>query len=161
MPRSFFGKNKEYIGNDEFYTQEEDWKAIKEFIPLDKVIWAPFYADGKQKEYFKNMGIDIIHEKEDFFLNNKGNIVIDNPPFSKKRKIIERLKELNKPFILIMPSEILTYKYIKKFGDDLQIIIPKNRMNFLRPNKSLKKFNYDCIYFCWKMNLHKDIIFLN
>ena len=25
MPRSFFGKNKEYIGNDEFYTQEEDF----------------------------------------------------------------------------------------------------------------------------------------
>ena len=160
MPGSFFGKDKNYIGNDEFYTQEQDWKAIQQFIPKDKSIWSPFYADGKQKEYIKNMGIDIIHEKEDFFLNSRGELVIDNPPFSLKRKVIERLKELNKPFILIMPSEVLNYKYIKQFGDDLQVIIPKNRMNFLLPDKSLKKFNYDCIYFCWKMNLKKDIIFL-
>ena len=161
MPGSFFGKDKNYNGNDEFYTQKEDWEAIKEFIPLDKVIWSPFVADGKQKTYFKNMDIDIIHKKEDFFLNNHGEVVIDNPPFSKKRKIIERLKELNKPFILIMPSEVLTYKYIKQFSGDLQIIIPKNRMNFLTPDNTLKKFNYDCIYFCWRMNLDKDIIFLD
>ena len=63
-------------------------------------------------------------------------MVIDNPPFSLKRKVIERLKELNKPFILIMPSEVLNYKYIKQFGGDLQVIIPKNRMNFLLPDKS-------------------------
>jgi hypothetical protein len=40
---------------------------IKDYIPKDKKIWAPFYCDGKQKEYFEEMGFDIIHEDKDFF----------------------------------------------------------------------------------------------
>jgi hypothetical protein len=44
----------------------KDWLRIKDYIPKDKIIWSPFYCDGKQKEYFKDMGFDIIHEDEDF-----------------------------------------------------------------------------------------------
>ena len=42
-----FTKNNE---NDNFTTNKEEWKRIKDFIPLDKKIWSPFYCDGKQKE---------------------------------------------------------------------------------------------------------------
>lgn len=160
MTGGFFGKTKEYKGNDNFYTQKKDWENIKQFIPTDKKIWSPFYGDGKQKEYFKELGFNIIHEDEDFFSNNKGDIIIDNPPFSIKKQILERCTELEKPFILIMPFEVINYQYFKKFQNDIQIIIPNKRMNFIKPNGEIKKFNYDCSYFCYKMNLPKDLIFL-
>tara|TARA_R110002012_G_scaffold85931_3_gene214044 strand:+ start:1052 stop:1534 length:483 start_codon:yes stop_codon:yes gene_type:complete len=160
MPGGFFGKKKDYKGNDNFYTLKKDWEIITKFIPNNKKIWSPFYGDGKQKEYFKEMGYDIIHEDEDFYENNKGDIIIDNPPFSKKKNILMRLKELEKPFILIMPLEVLSYQYFKIFKNDIQIIIPNKRINFLQPNGDIKKFNYDCAYFCYKMNLPKDLIFI-
>jgi hypothetical protein len=64
--------------SDNYATDKKGWEIIKDFIPKDKVIWSPFYCDGKQKEYFEEMGFNIIHENEDFFENNKGDIIIDN-----------------------------------------------------------------------------------
>ena len=52
---------------DNYATDESAWEMIKLYIPKDKVIWAPFVCDGKQKDYFKNMGFDIIHDNLDFF----------------------------------------------------------------------------------------------
>ena len=155
-----FTKDKD---SDNYMTNKIEWERIKEYIPTDKKIWSPFYGDGKQKEYFKDMGYDIIHEDEDFFNNNKGDIIIDNPPFSKKKEIFNRLKELEKPFILICPSMMLGYKYFQEiFKDYIQIIIPSKRINF-RHIKSEKK-NYSppfaSFYFCYKMNLPKDLIFI-
>ena len=94
-----FTEDKE---SDNYMTNKIEWERIKEYIPTDKKIWSPFFGDGKQKEYFKEMGFDIIHEDEDFFNNNKGEIIIDNPPFSKKKEILKRLKEIDKPFFFVI-----------------------------------------------------------
>ena len=74
-----FNENKD---NDNYITDKEVWLRLKDYIPKDKKIWSPFYCDGKQKEYFKELfNLDIIHEDEDFFENNKGECIIDNIPF--------------------------------------------------------------------------------
>lgn len=160
MPGGYCGKTKDYKGNDNFITLKEDWDAIKEYIPKSKVIWEAFYCEGSSGDYLRELGFNVIHKDIDFFENNLGECVISNPAFSIKKKVIERLIELNKPFILILPSECLFYKYMRPLKDDLQIIIPKKRMNFIEQDKGLKKFNFDCMYFCWKMNLKSDLIML-
>jgi len=147
--------------SDNYVTNKEDWLRIKEFIPKDKKIWAPFYCDGKQKEYFKEMGFDIIHEDEDFFENNRGEIIIDNPPFSKLKIICNRLKELDKPFILIsFPKCFLTKRFQNLFKDHLQLIIPNKRPTFTHLTNNKKKYTppFGVWYFCYKMNLSKDLI---
>jgi hypothetical protein len=155
-----FTEDKE---SDNYMTNKIEWERIKEYIPTDKKIWSPFFGDGKQKEYFKEMGFDIIHEDEDFFNNNKGEIIIDNPPFIKKKEIFKRLKEIDKPFILIVPSVMLCYKYFQEyFSDSLQIIIPKTRIKFKHINSTNKNYSppYASFFFCYKMNLEKDLIFI-
>jgi len=149
--------------SDNYITNKEDWEKIKQYIPKDKQIWSPFYCDGKQKEYFQDMGFDIIHEDEDFFKNNKGDIIIDNPPFSKKKEILKRLKDLDKPFILIAPSVLLGYKYFQDyFKDNLQIIVTYNRIKFKHLNSDNKNYTppYASFFYCYKMNLEKDLIFI-
>jgi hypothetical protein len=95
---------------DNFETNKEGWELIRQYIPRDKTIWAPFYCDGKQKQYFEEMGYDIIHEDEDFFKQEKkGDIIVDNPPFSKFKEVCERLKELDMPFIIIGFSRVLLF----------------------------------------------------
>ena len=110
------------------------------------------------------MGFDIIHEDEDFFENDKGDIVIDNPPFSKMTKICPRLKELNKPFILMAFSKVLTHKWFQAlFKDHLQVIIPFTRPTFTHLTNPKKGYTppYGVFYFCWKMNLPIDLIILD
>jgi len=148
--------NHKYKVNDDFSTPLHAWKDIEKYIPKDKSIWCPFYMNGEHT--LQQLGYDIIHEDEDFFENNKGDIVVDNPPFSKKKEVIKRLIELDKPFILIMPVSTLCYQYFKPLKDNIQIIIPPKRINF---DKSLKSSaSFDCLYYCFKMNLEKDIIFI-
>lgn len=141
---------------DDCITPVEIWNEMKDYIPKDKEIWCPFYFNGDHK--LKELGFDIIHEDEDFFLNNRGDIIVDNPPFSIKKKVLERCIEIDKPFILIMPVSTLCYNYFKPYKDKIQILVPKKRPNF---DKSLKSSaTFDCLWFCYKMNLEKDIIFL-
>ena len=150
--------------SDNYMTNQVDWERIKEYIPTDKQIWSPFYGDGKQKEYFADMGFDIIHNDEDFFENNHGEQIVDNIPFSKKKEILVRLKELGKPFILICPSMLLSYKYFQElYKDDIQIIIPHKRINFKHINSEKRNYSppFASFYFCYKMNLPKDLLFID
>jgi len=155
---------------DDFMTPYHVWNDIKDYIPNDKVIWEPFYGDGQSGEDLRNLGFNVIHEQEDFFENNKGEIVVSNPPFENKKQVIERLVKLDKPFILIMPVSVLCYKYSRIFKDDIQIIIPKKRIKFKRYDKETntiynewEKHNtaFDCLYYCYKIGLEKDINYLN
>jgi hypothetical protein len=81
-------------------TPKYAWENIKQYIPKKK-IWEAFYGDGKSGSYLQELGFDEIHEEIDFFEENRGEIIISNPPFSKSKEVLTRLKELNKPFILI------------------------------------------------------------
>jgi hypothetical protein len=149
--------------NDNYETDKRAWELIKQHIPHDKVIWSPFYCSGKQKEYFKELGFDIIHEDEDFFENNKGDVVIDNPPFSLKREVLTRLKELDKPFILIIPTCLLSLKWFQTlFKNEIQLIIPTKRLTFKHYKNPKNGYTppYGSFYYCYKMNLEKDIIFI-
>jgi hypothetical protein len=150
--------------NDNFTTERKGWKIIESYIPKDVKIWAPFYSDGKQSEYFKEMGHDIIHEDKDFFsYTPEYDIIIDNPPFSKLRPILNKLKEIDKPFILIMPSSKINAVWFQRlFKDHLQLIIPLKKISFENLNPDIPfSFNWGTYYYCYKMNLDKDLIFID
>tara|TARA_R110002124_G_scaffold26512_1_gene95434 strand:+ start:421 stop:882 length:462 start_codon:yes stop_codon:yes gene_type:complete len=141
---------------DDYKTPIKIWRDIMDYIPKDKKIWAPFYYKGEHT--LKDLGYDIIHQEEDFFKVDRGEIVVDNPPFSIKKQVLERLVKLDKPFILIMPASTLCYKYARIIKDKIQIIIPNGRVKYLDNGKSP---SFDSLYYCYKMNLPKDIIYLD
>ena len=150
--------------SDNYATDKKGWEIIEPYIPKDKVIWSPFYCDGKQKEYFEEMGYDIIHEDKDFFsYTPEYDILVDNPPFSKWKAVCKRLKELDKPFIIIaFPKVFLLKGFTNLFKDELQIIIPTKRPTFTHLINPKKNYTppFGVWYFCYKMNLEKDLIFI-
>ena len=152
--------------SDNYATDKKGWEIIQPYIPKDKVIWSPFYCDGKQKEYFEEMGYNIIHEDKDFFSYTPNNydIIVDNPPFSKMKDICIRLKELDKPFILVAFSKVILMKWFQKlFKDDLQVIIPFTRLTFTHLTHPKKGYTppFGTQYYCYKMDLPKDLIFID
>ena len=151
---------KTFKKDDNYYTPKYVWENIKNFIPKNKIIWEPFWGDGKSGKDLQDLGFNVIHKKEDFFKTNYGDIVITNPPYSKKKKVLQRLKDLNKPFILIMPCSTITTKYLRNLYKEIQIIIPPKRIHFIKNNNLTSRCNFDCFYFCYKINLPQDIIFL-
>jgi len=151
----------EYINDDDYMTPKQVWDNIKQYIPQDKVIWEAFYGDGKSGEYLQELGFNVIHEPIDFFTENRGDIIVSNPPFSKKIKILERLKQLDKPFILLLPERVLSTKTLNKlFGNEIQLIIPNGRINYIKNGILTKGVCFSSFYYCYKMNLPRDIIFL-
>ena len=123
---------KTFLKHDDYMTPKYAWENIKQYIPKDKVIWEAFMGDGKSGEY---------------------------------------LKELDKPFILILPCSKICTQYIrenfKNTDSPLQIIIPRKRIHFNKqingetPKGWKNACNFDCFYYCYKMNLEKDLIFIS
>jgi len=155
-------QHKTFIKYDDWNTPKYAWEDIIEYIPKDKIIWEAFFGDGKSGDYMKELGLNVIHEEIDFFKEDKGDIIISNPPFSLYREILDRLFLLDKPFIIILPSSKINTQYFRKWKDKgLKIIIPKKRIDFSKYD-NIKRSNcaFDCFYYCYKIDLPSSIIWL-
>tara|TARA_R110000868_G_scaffold192429_1_gene436885 strand:- start:12 stop:500 length:489 start_codon:yes stop_codon:yes gene_type:complete len=155
------GKGIKFHNDDEYMTPKSAWEQIKKYIPTNKVIWECFYGDGKSGEYLREMGFEVIHEEVDFFTENEGEIIVSNPPYSCKVKVFERLKALDKPFILLVPVSTITKKfYMDYFAPKCDIIIPSKRIHFIKNGEQTTRSWFDVIYICYKMNLPKQLNYL-
>ena len=162
---------------DDYYTQKSTWEAIKDYIPKDKVIWEAFYGDGTSAQHLRDLGFKVVSEDIDFYEEERGDIIVTNPPFSDMKNVFQRLAILDMPFIMILPvSKICTRYYHDwledmealhpEIQDQIQLIVPRKRIQFLKmvngvvvPNKSSSS-NFDCYYYCHRINLPKSIIHL-
>ena len=163
---------KTFSKHDDYMTPKSAWDSIKEFIPEEyKVIYEPFYGDGKSGIILKELMArkTIIHENVDFYeYSTKYNydMILSNPPFSDAKKIMPKMLEIDKPFILLMPSSKINTSYFRAWKEKgIQIIIPRKRISFIKMKdgeyvESIGA-NFDCFYYCYKMNLEKDILWLN
>ena len=108
--------NKGYLASDrtekgdECYTPFYAIEPLLEYIPKNKKIWCPF--DEEWSAFYQTFiegGYDVIRsslsEGKDFFEYepDEWDIMISNPPFSKKVKILDRALKLGKPFALLLP----------------------------------------------------------
>lgn len=160
---------KTFTKHDDYMTPKSAWENIQHFIPKDKVIWEAFHGDGKSGDYLKELGFNVIHKEVDFFDNDMGDIIVSNPPYSQSKAVMQRMKLLDKPFILIMPSSKINTSYMRenfKGDKNLQIIIPRKRIHFIKlidgeiPEDWKNACNFDCFYYCYKINLPNDITWL-
>ena len=152
-----------YKKRDEYYTPKILVEPLLDYIPKDKVIWCPF--DTENSEYvlvFKENGYKVIHshieEDKDFFTytpDESFDIIISNPPFTKKLDVLKRLYEMNKPFCLLLGLPILNYQVIGNFflDKELQLLIVDKKVSF---DGNTCAFNSS--YFCYKI-LPRDLMF--
>ena len=153
--------------DDEYDTPKELWENIKEYLPKkDTIVWEPFYSNGQSGNILSDLGCTVMQGKSDFFdvgenIINKVDFIVTNVPFSKKKEILKKLKEIDKPFIIIMPASTIFTQYLNDtFGNEIQIIVPKKRMHFIKNGVLLKRTSFDSCYFCYKLGLKNDIIWL-
>lgn len=141
--------------NDEFYTSEETVKKLIQILQLPKnsIIWCPFDTEESQfvKQLSKRWKVvrSHINEGKDFYnyQPKKWDIIISNPPFSKKRILIERCINFKKPFILLYGTTIFS----QSMGNTLNLcdfhFIQRNCKFTCQEEGKIKSFQ--C---CWVMN---------
>jgi hypothetical protein len=161
--------NTKFTKHDDYMTRKETWEDIKHLIP-EGVIWESFYGDGESGNHLRDiLNREVIHEEKDFFnwTPDHYDIIVSNPPFSKKKEVFTRLKELDKPFIMICPFNLVCYKYFADlFGNDsdMRVVIPKRRIYFIKLEngeyKPLKRPSFDCVYYFYKIPLPLQINYL-
>ena len=106
------------------------------------LIWLPF--DTEESQYYKilkEQGFQVVrshlNDDKDFFTYQpeQFDIVVSNPPFSKKLEIMERIAfDLKKPFVLLMNMMAINYQNIGNFfqflNPKIQFIIPDKKVSF-------------------------------
>jgi hypothetical protein len=148
-------------------TPKHAWEDIVQYIPTG-LIWEAFYGNGDSGRYLTELGFDVIHENIDFYEHNLGATIISNPPFADCKNVMKRLAELDKPFIMLMPSSKINTSYFREnfMNKGIQIIVPRKRIQFVKlvngviPTNYKSCCNFDCFYYCYKINLKESITWL-
>lgn len=144
---------------DERYTPSYAVRPLLEFIPNDKIIWCPFDKERSAfVDVFKKQGYNVIYSHidygQDFFCYEpkKWDIMVSNPPFSKKDAVLCRAYELNKPFALLLPANSIQGKTrFKIFKNNVQMLCFDQRIGFMDPdhmNKPVEGTSFGSAYFC-------------
>ena len=148
--------------DDDYETSKEILEDLLPYIEDYKIIYDPFYCDGYVIKEWEKLDKECINEKKDAFNREHPenyDIIISNIPFSCKEKCVELGFKLDKPFILLMPVDSLGSKWIKKYFDKLQFIIPDGRYNFYKKTNTKKSSSwFDTMWVCYGLNLPHKII---
>jgi hypothetical protein len=152
--------------NDECYTPPYGVEPILKYIPSGVTVWCPF--DKDDSEFVKQISKtnDVVHSHIEDGLDfyeyepDKWDVIISNPPFTKKRQIFERALSFNKPFALVMSNTWLNDSAPKQLfkEKELQLLMFDKRMRFNLPNgQQNNKITFSSSYYCWNF-LPKQII---
>ena len=145
--------------DDDYDTPKIAFDILFKYLKItDETIWCPFFNTGKLNETLQDY--TIIHDNKDFFdyIPIKYDILIDNPPYSNKKNIMERCIEINKPFCLLLPLDTLERQYMNKLmsAGDWTVIIPNTRLKF---NNNKVTMPFKAVWFCYNCNLGRQLIF--
>ena len=154
--------------NNELYTPPYVVDHIIAYLPKDKIIWLPF--DEEWSAFYQRLteeGFKVVRsslaEGQDFFKYepDEWDIVVSNPPFSIKDKVIERLYSFNKPFAILLPLNSLQGKTrYKWFSKGIQLLSFDARVcyhDLEHMKEPTKGCPFASAYFCRNL-LPKDLI---
>jgi hypothetical protein len=159
---------------DEWYTTEKIWADVVPFLDKKKIYWECFWgknSDDHSAKALRRLGLKVVSLDVDFFKVTEDieafrkqhpfDVIISNPPFSKKTEVMNRLKEIGAPFVLILPQFALGMVALRQFSRDIQLIVPRERMQFLDAEmKPTVSNTTNMFFYLWRIHLPKDLIIL-
>ena len=136
-------------------------KKLKVWMPCDEE-WSAYYNTFKNNGY--NVVRSCIQEGQDFFVYEPADydVIVTNPPFNIKDRILKRLDELGKPFAVLLPLNSLqgAKRYDYCFKNGIQLLAFDQRIGFHtihNMEEPIEGSPFASAYFCRGV-LPKDLI---
>lgn len=169
MQNNGYLKSKRTAEADEKYTPYYAVDPIIKYIPKKSVIWLPFDKEWSAfYQTLKRHGFKVIcshiDNGQDFFNYEpiQYDVIVSNPPYSLKDKVLERVYALGKPFFLLLPLPALQRKGMHMYYEQgLQILSFDERINYHNPDSmdcTMKGTPFASVYFVGGGLLPKDLI---
>lgn len=162
---------KNVVNGDEYYSPQNVVDMIVPYVQKTeyKKIWCPFdTAESRFVKTFQKLGYEVVYGHidtgQDFFDFDEpqGEIVVSNPPFSKRDAVLKKLYGMNIPFALVVNFNGLfdSKARAQLFRENgVQLLIPYGRMKFFCKGKGqLNHPNFQSVYVCNNF-LEKQISF--
>jgi len=161
----------EPLGRDNCQTPPYALSPLLPYLGKDKVIWEPARGEGYLVEAMRKHGLNVVFSSlecgQDFFAYqpNTWDILVTNPPFSRVIEWLERCYSLDKPFALLMKTEIMSNQGIQKlcarYGD-FEHIFPETRINYKMPNKGWESpgATFNTHWYTWKLGVGRPFTYL-
>tara|TARA_Y100001963_G_scaffold156054_1_gene248703 strand:+ start:920 stop:1414 length:495 start_codon:yes stop_codon:yes gene_type:complete len=151
--------NHQIFKDDDYETPSNILEDLLPYIP-EGIIYDPFYCNGEVIKEWSKLNRICINEKKDAFNREapKFDVLISNIPFSQKKKSLELAFQLNTPFALLMPIDVLGSLWINKYFNKLKFIIPHKRYNFLKKGQKTAGSWFDTMWVCYNLKLKHKII---
>lgn len=142
---------------DEAYTPFYAVEPILKYIPQEWTVWCPF--DEKWSAYVRLLrenGRRVVRSSladgQDFFSYEpkEWDVIVGNPPFSKKDRVLERLYSLGKPFAVLLPLAALQGRY-RHLKNGVELLAFDRRISFYMGRKSVRPASgcaFASAYFC-------------
>ena len=147
---------------DEYYTPRILVDAIIPYINPRHTVWCPFDTDDSEfvkalREHGNTVLFSHIWLGQDFFEYEPVDydVIVSNPPFTRKLEVLDRLYKLNMPFAMVLGLPILNYQEVGEFflDKELQLLIVDKKVSF---DGNTASFNNS--YFCRDI-LPRDLMF--
>ena len=159
-------------GNDEFYTPHYAILPLIKYLPPNSSIWCPF--DSDKSLIVKNLadsGHFVINthldEGEDFFQFSEPldcDLIISNPPYSKKTEVLEKLFGWGKPFGMLL-GLVGLFESKKRFemfrNNEFEVMYFDKRISYYRSYEDEKPAlnpPFSSVWLCHKV-LPKPVLF--
>lgn len=156
---SMLKKTGNNIQSDECYTPIEGIEPILPYLDKSKIYYdCTSGISSSIVDYLNNNGYKCLSSGDRDFLKDdipECDVILTNPPYSKKDKFIERCYELNKPFGLLLPvSSLQGIKRAEMFEQGLELLVLKKRIDFTGKGSP----HFGVAWFCYNL-LPQPIIF--
>ena len=149
---------------DEFRTPEYAIEPLLDFVPRSYTVWEPTGINSPITQFFRRHGYKVIetHIETGFdFLRDKPDfdfdVIITNPPYSKKTEFLRRAYKLGKPFAFLLPLTALEGvkrgRLFRKYG--IELIVLDRRVEFMDKGRVW----FPVAWFCWRLLPDKLIFY--
>ena len=142
---------------DSYSTTLESWQEALKLVPLTTRLWLPFFMNGDSGRIVRGLGYTVIESPPytdggDFYTYqpnpNDYDMIVDNPPFSKKEQLLTRLHAINKPFIIFYPYESILQLGVRRHDriHHYALLLHDKYFSFAKRNEEAKPMKNICLY---------------
>lgn len=148
--------------------------VLEQLDTTQHFLWEPFKGTGRSTDYMRKKGFEVTNgDHSDFFQqtlprpssSTKELVVVSNPPFSKKRDILEHLKRLGvRKFALLLPVGTLFTRYFADLFPNCstQLILTQGRVKFIDPVTQVAykgSCSFDVVWICVELGFMHSIAY--